>query len=56
MVQCALTVFENIKQNKAVITQEIPNSIKQNDQPLINRIITNLYVGISAPPIIAMAP
>ena len=56
MLQLFLTVLENIKQNKAEIINVIPNKIATNDQPFIIRIRTNSYVGVSAPPIMPIAP
>ena len=56
MLQLFLTVLENIKQNKAEIINVIPNKIATNGQLFNIRKTTNSYVGVSAPPIIPIAP
>ena len=56
MLQLFLTVLENIRQNKAETINVIPNKIATNGQPFIIRKITNSYVGVSAPPIMPIAP
>ena len=55
-LQLFLTVWENIKQNKAETINVIPNKIVTNGQPFNIRKTTNSYVGVSAPPIIPIAP
>ena len=56
MLQLFLTVLENIRQNKAETINVIPNKIATNGQPFIIRKTTNSYVGVSAPPIMPIAP
>ena len=56
MLQLFLTVLENIRQNKAETINVIPNKIAINGQPFIIQKTTNSYVGVSAPPIIPIAP
>ena len=56
ILQLFLTVLENIKQNKAETINVIPNRIITNVQPFNIRKTTNSYVGVSAPPIIPIAP
>ena len=56
MLQLFLTVLENIKQNKAETINALPNRIVTNGQPFNIRKTTNSYVGVSAPPIIPIAP
>ena len=56
MLQLFLTVLENIRQNKAETINVIPNKIATNCQPFIIRKTTNSYVGVSAPPIMPIAP
>ena len=56
MLQLFLTVLENIKQNKAETINVIPNKIATNGQPFIMRKTRNSYVGVSAAPIMPIAP
>ena len=56
MLQLFLTVLENMKQNKAETINVIPNKIATNGQPFIIRKTINSYVGVSAPPIMPIAP
>ena len=56
ILQLFFTVLENIKQNKAETINVIPNKIATNGQPFIIRKTRNSYVGVSAPPIIPIAP
>ena len=56
MLQLFLTVWGNIKQNKAETINVIPNRIAINGQPFIIRKTTNSYVGVSAPPIMPIEP
>ena len=56
MLQLFWTVLENIRQNKAETINVIPNKIATNGQPFIIRKTTNSYVGVSAPPIMPIAP
>ena len=56
MLQLFLTVLENIRQNKAETINVIPNKIATNGQPFIIRKTTDSYVGVSAPPIMPIAP
>ena len=56
ILQLFFTVLENIKQNKAETINVTPNKIATNDQPFIIRKTRNSYVGVSAPPIMPIAP
>ena len=56
ILQCILTVFENNKQKNDETTKLIPNKTKTNGKPSNNADSINVYVGVSAPPIIPVAP
>ena len=56
ILQCFLTVFEKMKQKPAEKAKLIPNKIKTNNNPSNNVDSINVYVGVSAPPIMPMVP
>ena len=56
MLQLFLTVLVNIKQNRAEIISMTPKRVAQNGQPFIKLKVINTAVGVSAPPIIPIAP
>ena len=56
ILQCFLTVFENIKQKPAETVKLIPNRIKTNGNPSNKADNINVYIGASAPPIMPIEP
>ena len=56
ILQCFLTVFENNKQKPDEIIKLIPKKTKINGKPSNSADSINIYVGVSTPPIMPIAP